>query len=126
MLTDKGVGEMVDGRDSYEAALAARVHELTGERDALQAVVVQQCGALAETVPASEVDRLLAKIDELQEVRSQQADEIERLEGYEQYADAARYYLEGYMLATFGERWPARPIEPPELRALVTFIYEGS
>jgi len=66
VLTDKGVGEMTDGRD-YMATLEGRINELTAERDALQAVVVQQCEALAETVPAHKLEELQEDFERLRD-----------------------------------------------------------
>jgi hypothetical protein len=90
-------------------ALEARVSDLCAEIEALQAVIVAQCEAMGEMVPAEDLDP---------------SDE-ERKQELEDFVVNARDYMDGLMLAMVGERRPARTIEPRELRELYRFIWEG-
>jgi hypothetical protein len=67
VLTDKGVGEMDNPARDYMTTLEGRINELIGERDALQAVVVQQCEALADTVPAHKLEELQEDFERLRD-----------------------------------------------------------
>lgn len=51
----------------FVAERDASVDALRAERDALQAVVVQQCEALAETVPAHKLEELQEDFDKLRD-----------------------------------------------------------
>lgn len=99
-------GEMMT--EAQEDALNDKIEELMDERDALAALVAEQCEAMAGMVPGPDED-LQAKIDELQE-----------------WATNAASYLEDFLLVIYGERRPVRPIEPVELRRLVDFVFEGA
>lgn len=99
------VGEMMT--EAQEDALNDKIEALMDERDAMAALVAEQCEAMASMVPGPDED-LQAKIDELQE-----------------WAANAASYLEDFLLVIYGERRPVRPIEPVELRRLADFVFDG-
>lgn len=90
-----------------------RNYELLAERDALRELVVAQATTNAEL--AQELERtdpdeeLKSRIDELQE-----------------WVANVQSYTEDVLLLFMGERRPVRPIEPPELRRLAEFVFEGA
>ncbi len=130
------VGEMYD-----ESAMDMATHGLVdreeldamrAERDALQALVAEQCVAMALMVPDVAADALTAELQKTAKIADQQKARADTLDGelqkaneYVDFAAKIADYLEGYLLAIYGERRPVRPIEPRELRDLVNFVFEG-
>lgn len=111
------VGEMTDQamvdsvRLNYEDEIAAIMAPVVAERDALRELVVSQATANAELAQELQVgsdEALQARIDELQE-----------------WAGNVQSYVEDLLLLFMGERRPVRSIEPPELRRLAEFVFEG-
>lgn len=102
----KVVGEMTDQEERMLIEVAA-------ERDALRELVAAQAMTNAELAQkAAGADgpdeALQARIDELQE-----------------WVANVQSYVEDVLLLFMGERRPVRPIEPPELRRLAEFVFEG-
>lgn len=114
----KVVGEMTDQamidsvRLNYENEIAAIMAPVVAERDALRELVVAQATTNAELVQELERtdpdEELKTRIDELQE-----------------WVANVQSYTEDVLLLFMGERRPVRPIEPPELRRLAEFVFEG-
>lgn len=110
------VGEMTDQEERMLIEVAA-------ERDALRELVVSQATTNAEL--AEELERMRKSWTRAAARAEEYANEIERLEGFEQIAKDAATYVEDLLLLFMGERRPVRPIEPPELRRLAEFVFEG-
>lgn len=98
------VGEMTD---ETEEALNDKIDELMDERDALRELVVSQATVNAQLA---------------QEITDGDNDRIAELE---EWVGNAQSYVEDLLLLFMGERRPVRPIEPPELRRLAEFMFEG-
>lgn len=107
-----------DAREGYAESqqkimrLLADLSMATQERDALRELVVAQAttnAELAQELGRTDPDEeLKTRIDELQE-----------------WVANAASYVEDLLLLFMGERRPVRPIEPPELRRLAEFVFEG-
>lgn len=124
----EGLLEVVGMNEHEVEFYAASCGVLEAERDALQAVVVQQCEAMAEL--SAELADMREAVKDAQDERDA-ADEInaENLAGVREdlkrFEAEVTYRVEDLLLVFMGERRPARPIEPPELRRLVEFVFEG-
>lgn len=102
-----------DARDGYAESqqkimrLFADLSMAEQERDALRELVVSQATTNAELA---------------QEITDGDSDRIAELE---EWVGNAQSYVEDLLLLFMGERRPVRPIEPPELRRLAEFVFEG-
>lgn len=97
--------------EDQEHALYEEIVAAVTERDALRELVAAQAmtnAELAQKVVEGGDTALQAKIEELQE-----------------WVANVQSYTEDVLLLFMGERRPARPIEPPELRRLAKFVFEG-
>lgn len=119
-----------DARDGYAESqqkimrLFADLSMAEQERDALRELVVSQATTNAEL--AEELERMRKSWTRAAARAEEYANEIERLEEFEQIAKDAATYVEDLLLLFMGERRPVRPIEPPELRRLAEFVFEGA
>ena len=101
--------------EDQEHALYEEIVAAVAERDALRELVAAQAMTNAELAQKVEDgadgpdEALRARIDELQE-----------------WAANVQSYTEDLLLLFMGERRPARPIEPDELRRLAEFVFEGA
>lgn len=109
-------------------ALESELTAAVAERDALRELVVAQAEANAEL--AGELSDMREALKDAEEERDA-ADEInaENLAGvredFKRYEDEVTHRMEDLLLLFMGERRPVRPIEPPELRRLAEFVFEG-
>lgn len=122
------VGEMA-WTDGHVATLEARIAEFEESTEGLQALVAEQCEAMADMAPGEAYDGVLEKLASALEwgrglkldAENQQA----RADELTEWAVNAASYLEDFLLVVYGERRPVRPIEPVELRRLADFVFEG-
>ena len=109
-----GMTEDFMGHRDADSETARVLHmELTAavtERDALRELVAAQAMTNAE---------LAQSMTELEGGTNLRVAELE------EWVSNAQSYVEDLLLLFMGERRPVRPIEPPELRRLADFVFEG-
>jgi hypothetical protein len=117
------VGEMAN-------ADAVNFNALVAERDALAALVAEQCEAMAQMAPEDAYDdklrQLASALDEGRALKLDGENLKAKVDELTEWAANAASYLEDFLLVVYGERRPVRSIEPDELRRLADFVFEGT
>lgn len=135
-----GMTEDFMGHRDADRETARVLHmELTAavaERGALRDLVVAQATTNAglaqqikDMVPGEVYDERLselARVIEAERVAVKARDDLQaKIEELQEWVANVQSYTEDVLLLFMGERRPVRPIEPPELRRLAEFVFEG-